>query len=179
MLLFDLVPLLKTYLDIDMTDITADARLETILTTAVGYVKSVYDYDIVDTTYTKTLPVLANKIYLPNSPVKADTIVVTDSSGVAIPIMLVQNTLYLPTNLYKTGQLIQVTYTCGVEYAVNTYNGVAENLVQLAGWLYRTADKGMEGMSQFTTGVKEGVHMYEGIPPQITDYFQSKKLMRL
>jgi len=181
MLIEDLLPLLKTYLDISPTDVEYNNRLELVISSAVGYVKSVYDYDVIDYNYSKLLPVLGGKIYLPDSPVKVNSVVVKDQDGTVIPtdISVVQNTIYFAESLYRDGQFLLVEYSTGVDYSPTTYNGDAENLVQLAGWLYRTADKGMEGMSQFTTGVKEGVHIYEGIPIQITTYFQSKKLMRL
>ena len=183
MTLDELVVELKEYLRIDANDTEDDVYLTNFVQAAAGYVASVYRYHVIDETLSATLQLnMGNptKLYLPRGPVKSGTVSVTDSSGQPVPVTFstIGNALYFSEPLVQYGQLFTVTYDVGIGTGIE-YRGDIEHTVALAAWLYRTADKGLEGIDQISTGVKESAKLFSGIPKNITSYFETRQVIRL
>ena len=183
MTLDELVVELKEYLRIDVNDTEDDSYLENFAQAAAGYIASVYRYHIIDETLVSTQqidPARPNKFYLPRGPVKGGSVTVVDEEGnvVTNPYRLVNSVIYYKEPLPADGQIYTITYDVGVGNGIE-HKGDIEHAVALAAWLYRTADKGLEGIDQISTGVKESAKMFSGIPKNITSYFETRQVIRL
>jgi hypothetical protein len=184
MTLNSLVLELKEYLRIDALDMEENAYLSKFCESAAGYIASVYSYHILDTTLVSKQQYVAShpdKFYLPAGPAKDGTVNIKnpDGTNLATPFTLINNTVIFDTYLEYTAGAFTITFDVGVEHDEIEYYGDIEHCVQLAAWLYRSADKGLEGMEQISTGVKESARMFSGIPRNITAYFETRQVIRL
>jgi len=183
MVIDELLIALKQYLRIPNTDTEEEEYLKSFCEGAAGYISSQYRYNILDTQVVSKKMLTAsrrNKIYLPEAPVIEDTVTVIRPDGTPEPTtfnIMDATLIFDEPILYEYG-IFKFSYTSGV---LNTpeFQGDIEHCVQLAAWLYRTADKGLEGVDQISTGVKESTKMFSGIPRNITAYFETRQPIRL
>lgn len=177
----ELVEELKQYLRIDPTDTDDDIYLTNFVEAAAGYVASVYRYHIVDSTLMvvkQISPSLPYKLYLPRGPVKTATIIGEDGNPISASFRVINNTILFDEPQIADGEYLTVNYEVGISNDIES-RGDVENVVALAAWLYRTADKGLDGLESISTGVKEGAKMFSGIPMNITQYFETRQVIRL
>ena len=183
MVIDELLTKLKQYLRIPNTDTEEEAYLKSFCEAASGYISSQYRYNILDKQIVSKQMLTAsrrNKIYLPEAPVIESTVSVVRPDGTPEPVSFTVMDAILIFDeaiLYEYG-VFKMQYTSGVQNTPE-YQGDIEHCVQLAAWLYRTADKGLEGVDQISTGVKESTKMFSGIPQNITTYFESRQPIRL
>ena len=174
---------LKVYLKIKETDIENDALLKQSAMSATGFIIGAYAYYILADTVSKELVADSNtqqKFYLnagPTTNVVAylNDIEVTDNANKTI-----NNIAYFESALGLTNDFIKLTSTVGIDPA-NTiaYGGDLANACALAAYFFKQADKGLDGVMQYGTGIKESARLYEGIPRGITQYFETRNVFRL
>ncbi len=183
MVIADLITELKEYLRIDAADIEDNVYLQNFCIASAGYIASVYRYHILDETlitkqqYPQSHPF---KFYLPHGPTKEGSVTVQKPDGTEMsePFRLINDVIVFEEPILYDSGVFTITYDVGIGNGIE-HRGDVEHCVALAAWLYRTADKGLEGMDQISTGVKESVKMFNGIPKNITSYFETRQVIRL
>ena len=172
---------LKEYLKIPDDDVIDDDFLLGFVQTSVGYVISNYNYYMVDGTLTEIVPTTQAgqlKYYLPKGPAVSLGAVVVGDEVVTTTASLKRTFVKFDEPIASIDVDVEFTYDVGVLPSAVT-DGDLQHTVALAAYFYRQADKGLEGVAQISTGVKESGRFFEGIPKYIKDYFQSRKFMRL
>jgi hypothetical protein len=179
----ELLSELKLYLRIDELDTTDDEYLKQFCIAADGFISSLYRFNII-TKPVETVQLLSTtrgaKIYLPQVPVVDGTITITrpDDATEDTPFTLINGVIMFDKPVDYTLGAFKVTYESGVDNSV-IYGADIQHCVQLAAWLFRTADKGLEGIDQISTGVKESAKMFAGVPQNIALHFEGRQPIRL
>lgn len=179
MLIDEFVTELKVYLKIEDTDIKDDDIITQAAYAADGFISANYSFHILDSVEVKEeyLTEAISKIYLDSGPTTAVTS--TELEGVEVTDndpKVINNVAYFPTDLGVSTDLIKVTSTVGV---LTTDYGTVAQATALAGYFFKQADKGLVGVEQYGTGIKEAARLYEGIPRSILNYFDAKRIFRL
>jgi len=175
---------LQAYLRIVQPSIDEAEYIKSFCRAASGYITTTYRYNILDkpvTYLTLFTQAQSIRVFLPEIPIKKDTIVVlkSDGSQELTDFDIIGGAIYFKEPILLDSSPYTIQYSSGVDTSSLDFIGDVEHCVQLAAWLYRTADKGLEGIDQISTGVKENTKMFEGIPQNITTYFESRQPIRL
>jgi len=183
MILEELLQELKQYLRIEQDDTEQDDYLKSFCEAADGYISAQYNFNIITKPVTSKQMLTAsrrNKLYLPKVPVIADSVEITkpDNTLETTPFTLIGGAIIFDEPIDYMFGVYTITYSSGTVDSVEN-RGDIEHCIQLAAWLYRIADKGLEGIDQISTGVKESAKMFAGIPKNITTYFESRQPIRL
>lgn len=176
----DFVTELKVYLKIDDTDITNDGIIKQAAQMAAGYIVANYSYYILNTTVDKEFFAEDSqaKYYVNAGPTTAVVAYVNDVEVVDNPSKVFNNTVYFDSTLGVVGDHIKLTSTVGIDITKESHKGDFVSAAALAAYLYKQADKGLDGVSQYGTGIKESARLFEGIPKHITSYFETRKVFR-
>ncbi len=181
MTLDEFVSEVKIYLKIKETDVDNDEILLQSATAAAGYISAYYSYYIIESTVDKEfygVDNLTKKFYLDVSPVTAVVPHVNEIEVIDNTYKVLNNTVYFTDALGVSGDLIKLSSTVGVDSTdIHNVADIAQACA-LAGYFYKQADKGLVGVEQYGTGIKESARLFEGIPKAILDYFQMKKIYR-
>ena len=181
MILDDFVTELKIYLKIKDTDITNDPILEQSARAADAFVSGMYSYHLLDNTLEKEFyaPDAETKFYLDAGPsisavTYIDDVLVTDNDA-----KVIQNVAYYGTAIGGALELVRIDYVVGLDNTKVSHIGDISQACALAAYFYKQADKGLDGVMQYATGIKESARLYEGIPRAILQYFETKRVFRL
>ena len=182
MIIDALVTELKVYLKIKETDVDNDAILLQAATAAAAYIEANYSYNLIDVERTLefyALDGLTKKFYLQASPTISVVPYLDDVEVIDNTYKLLNNMLYFSLPLGQEADLIKFIYQVGLQDTDSNYLSDIAQACSLAGYFYKQADKGLVGVEQYGTGIKESARLYEGIPRAVLDYFQMRKLYRL
>ena len=177
-----LVTELKVYLKIKETDVDNDAILLQAATAAAAYIEANYSYNLIDAERTKefyALDGLTKKFYLDAGPTLSVVPYLEDVEVTDGTYKLLNNMVYFELPLGQEADLIKFVYQVGLGVASSNYLGDVAQACSLAGYFYKQADKGLVGVEQYGTGIKESARLYEGIPRAVLDYFQMRKIYRM
>jgi len=171
----------KVYLKIKETDIDNDAIIEQAASAAAGFILAQYSFYILDASLVKETQADGpyKKFYLDAGPVKAVTPFVNDVEVTDNTVKIFNNVAYFTNNLGQLNDFVKLNYTVGIDLADIGNIGDVAQACALAGYFYKQADKGLVGVEQYGTGIKESARLYDGIPRAILDYFQARKIYRL
>ena len=171
---------LKVYLKIKETDIDNDEILLQSARAAAGFIISYYSYYIITDTINKEFyyEAATKKFYLDAGPVVTvtaylDNVEVTDNTS-----KVLGNTVYYTDNLGVAGEVIKLESLVGVSNTNMAHIGDIAQATALAAYFYKQADKGLDGVMQYGTGIKESARLYEGIPKAILQHFEARKIYR-
>ncbi len=176
----DFLSNLKVYLKIKDTDVDNDGILQQAVEAASGFLIGTYSYYILEDTKVDEFYIvdLYKKFYLNAGPVRTLTaylnnVEVTDNDN-----KVINNTVYFTDNLGTSGDLAKFEYTLGIDETSVSGKGDLAQATALAAYFYKQADKGLDGVMQYGTGIKESARLYEGIPKSILNYFETRKIFR-
>ena len=181
MTLPEFVTELKIYLKIKETDLDNDAILLQSAKAAAGFIISYYSYYIITDTVIKEFYSIGTetKFYLDAGPTTSVTAYLDDVEVTTNSNKLIYNTVTFAGALGATGDVIKLSSTVGIEPELNmAHLGDLAQATALAAYFYKQADKGLDGVMQYGTGIKESARLYEGIPRAILQHFETRKLYR-
>lgn len=172
---------IKVYLKIKDTDIDNDPTITQVADATNGFIIANYSYYIVDATVVQNLQLegASKKFWLNSGPAKTVTAELNDTPVMDNTIKLINNIAYFEDAFGVAGDFLKLTSEVGLS-ATNPQNmGDVAQACALAAYFYKQADKGLDGVMQYGTGIKESARLFEGIPKGITGYFEARKLFRL
>ena len=171
---------LKIYLKIKETDLDNDAILLQSVKAASGFIIAYYSYyiitDVVDLEFYSTG--FEKKFYLNAGPTSSVVAYLNDVEVTNNTLKIIYNTVTFANALGVSGDVIKLTSTVGIDTANVRHMGDLAQATALAAYFYKQADKGLDGVMQYGTDIKESARLYEGIPRAILQHFETRKLYR-
>ena len=180
MILAEFVTETKIYLKIKETDIENDAIIEQAASAAAGFILAQYSFYVLDASLIKETQVdgAYKKFYLDAGPAKTVTPYVNDVEVTDNTVKIFNNVAHFTNALGAADDFVKLGYTVGLTVNNVAHEGDIAQAAALAGYFYKQADKGLVGVEQYGTGIKESARLYDGIPRAILEYFQTRKIYR-
>ena len=179
--LAEFVTEVKVYLKIKETDVDNDAIITQAASAAAGFILAQYSFYVLDASLVKETQVDGSykKFYLDAGPTKSVTPFVNDVEVTDNTVKIFNNVAHFTDTLGQIDDFVKLNYTVGLSLSDVGNLGDVSQACTLAAYFYKQADKGLIGVEQYGTGIKESARLYDGIPRAVLDYFQARKIYRL